>query len=74
MYIFTRAELFVHFAMRHPVLLSSSKAFLLSTPIFLFLPPRFSPMNKSEATWKKATKCNKYIIQMDLNQKILHEN
>ena len=31
-------------------LLSSSRAFLLSTP-----------MENSEATWKKATKCNKHI-------------
>ena len=38
------------------VLFVSSRAFLLSTPTFLFS----TPVEKSEATWKKATKCNKF--------------
>ena len=40
------------------VLFVSSRAFLLSTPTFLL-----STLYKnSEATWKKATKCNKSCI------------
>jgi len=35
----------------------SSRAFLLSTPTFLLS----TPVDNSEATWKKATKCNKHI-------------
>ena len=37
------------------VLFVSSRAFLLSTPTFLLS----TPVKNSEATWKKATKCNK---------------
>ena len=36
-------------------LLSSSRAFSLSTPTFLLS----THVDNSEATWKKATKCNK---------------
>jgi hypothetical protein len=35
----------------------SSRAFSLSTPTFLLS----APVENSEATWKKATKCNKQI-------------
>ena len=41
--------------------------FLSSVPIFCFVPPLFSlstPMDNSEATWKTATKCNKYTMYM----------
>ena len=39
------------------ILLSSSRAFQLSTPTFLLS----TPVDNSEATtWKKATKCNNY--------------
>ena len=37
------------------VLFVSSRAFSLSTPTFLLS----TPLDNSEATWKKATKCNK---------------
>ena len=37
------------------VLFVSSRAFSLSTPTFLLS----TPLENSEATWKKATKCNK---------------
>ena len=40
------------------VLFVSSRAFLSSTPTFLFS----TPMENSEATWKKATKCNKNVL------------
>ena len=40
------------------ILLSSSRAFSLSTPTFLFS----TPVDNSEATWKKATKCNKSTL------------
>ena len=48
-------ELFHCLPLWKTVLFVSSRAFLLSTPIFLFS----TPVEKSEATWKKATKCNK---------------
>ena len=61
------------------ILLSSSRAFSLSTPmenskqcclsaleLFHCLPPLFwclpGPVENSEATWKKATKCDKYFV------------
>ena len=40
------------------ILLSSSRAFSLSTPTFLLS----TPVENSEATWKKATKCNKHFL------------
>ena len=49
------------------ILLSSSRAFLLSTLIFLLSASTFqfsTPMDNSEATWNKATKCNKYTMYM----------
>ena len=48
-------ELFHCLPLWKTVLFVSSRAFLLSTPTFLFS----TPMENSEATWKKATKCNK---------------
>ena len=48
-------ELFHCLPLWKTVLFVSSRAFLLSTPIFLFS----TPVEESEATWKKATKCNK---------------
>ena len=48
-------ELFCCLPLWKTVLFVSSRAFLLSTPTFLL-----STLYKnSEATWKKATKCNK---------------
>ena len=44
------------------VLFVSSRAFSLSTPTFLFS----TPVENSEATWKKAKKCNKAICQQHL--------
>ena len=38
------------------ILLSTSRAFSLSTPTFSLS----IPVDNSEATWKKATKCNKH--------------
>ena len=51
-------ELFHCLPLWKTVLFVSSRAFLLSTPTFLFS----TPVEKSEATWKKATKCNKSIF------------
>ena len=48
-------ELFHCLPLWKTVLFVSSRASLLSTPTFLFS----TPVEKSEATWKKATKCNK---------------
>ena len=48
-------ELFHCLPLWKTVLFVSSRAFLFSTPTFLFS----TPVEKSEATWKKATKCNK---------------
>ena len=62
-------ELFHCLPLWKTVLFVSSRAFLLSTPTFLFS----TPAEKSEATWKKATKCNKHfclfyrVTQKDLN-------
>ena len=39
-----------------------SRAFSLSTPTFLLS----TPVENSEARWKKATKCNKYDIWCDI--------
>ena len=49
--------------MKKNILLSSSRAFSLSTPTFSLSIPTFplsTPVDNSEATWKKATKCNKF--------------
>ena len=51
-------ELFHYLPLWKTVLFVSSRAFLLSTPTFLFS----TPVEKSEATWKKATKCHKYHL------------
>ena len=48
-------ELFHCLPLWKTVLFVSSRAFLLSTPTFLLS----TPVDNSEATWKKATKCNK---------------
>ena len=50
-------ELFHCLPLWKTVLFVSSRAFLLSTPTFLLS----TPVENSEATWKKATKCNKTI-------------
>ena len=51
-------ELFCCLPLWKTVLFVSSRAFLLSTPTFLLS----TPVENSEATWKKATKCNKWIF------------
>ena len=48
-------ELFHCLPLWKTVLFVSSRAFSLSTPTFLLS----TPVDNSEATWKKATKCNK---------------
>ena len=50
-------DVLLHFWVKYEkiILLSSSRAFSLSTPPFLLS----TPVENSEATWKKATKCNK---------------
>ena len=50
-------ELFHCLPLWKTVLFVSSRAFSLSTPTFLLS----TPVENSEATWKKATKCNKNI-------------
>ena len=55
LFCFPALELFRCLPLWKTVLFVSSRAFLLSTPTFLL-----STLYKnSEATWKKATKCNK---------------
>ena len=51
-------ELFHCLPLWKTVLIVSSRAFSLSTPIFSLS----TPVDNSEATWKKATKCNKWIM------------
>ena len=48
-------ELFYCLPLWKTVLFVSSRAFSLSTPTFSLS----TPVENSEATWKKATKCNK---------------
>ena len=48
-------ELFHHLPLWKTVLFVSSRAFSLSTPTFSLS----THVDNSEATWKKATKCNK---------------
>ena len=48
-------ELFCCLPLWKTVLFVSSRAFSLSTPTYLLS----TPVDNSEATWKKATKCNK---------------
>ena len=50
-------ELFHCLPLWKTVLFVSSRAFLLSTPTFLLS----TPVENNEATWKKATKCNKFV-------------
>ena len=50
-------ELFHCLPLWKTVLFVSSRAFSLSTPTFLLS----TPVENSEATWKKATKCNKIV-------------
>ena len=57
LFCFPALELFHCLPLWKTVLFVSSRAFLLSTPPFLFS----TPVEESEATWKKATKCNKTI-------------
>ena len=52
-------ELFHCLPLWKTVLFVSSRAFLLSTPTFLFS----TSVEKSEATWKIATKCNKLLLR-----------
>ena len=51
-------ELFHCLPLWKTVLFVSSRAFSLSTPTFLLS----TPVKNSEATWKKATKCNKNVM------------
>ena len=51
-------ELFHCLPLWKTVLFVNSRAFLLSTPTFLLS----TPVENSEATWKKATKCNKHFF------------
>ena len=61
-------ELFHCLPLWKTVLFVSSRALLLSTPTFLL-----STLYKnSEATWKKATKCNKAIEMLE-NLRYLHK-
>jgi len=58
LFCFPALELFCCLPLWKTVLFVSSRAFLLSTPTFLL-----STLYKnSEATWKKATKCNKILL------------
>ena len=50
-------ELFCCLPLWKTVLFVSSRAFLLSTPTFLFS----TSLTNSEATWKKATKCKNHV-------------
>ena len=59
LFCFPALELFRCLPLWKTVLFVSSRAFLLSTPTFLL-----STLYKnSEATWKKATKCNKQLVR-----------
>ena len=58
-------ELFHCLPLWKTVLFVSSRAFSLSTPTFLLS----TPVENSEATWKKATKCNKSILICSLKKK-----
>jgi hypothetical protein len=49
--------------MKKQILLSSSRAFSLSTPTF----PLSNPVDNSEATWKKVTKCNKQSYESGIS-------
>ena len=53
-------ELFCCLPLWKTVLFVSSRAFSLSTPPFLLS----TPVENSEATWKKATKCNKPLLSL----------
>ena len=60
LFCFPALELFRCLPLWKTVLFVSSRAFLLSTPTFLL-----STLYKnSEATWKKATKCNKCCVKV----------
>ena len=64
-------ELFHCLPLWKTVLFVSSRAFLLSTPTFLFS----TPVENSEATWKKATKCNKLLhCFLKFDKKEIHVN
>ena len=56
-------ELFHCLPLWKTVLFVSSRAFSLSTPTFLLS----TPAENSEATWKKATKCNKVVLMGNPN-------
>ena len=51
-------DLFHSLPLWKTVLFVSSRAFSLSTPTFLLS----TPVEHSEATWKKATKCNNQLL------------
>ena len=63
-------ELFHWLPLWKTVLFVSSRAFSLSTPTFLLS----TPVKNSEATWKKATKCNKKSCQPStyVNDPLVH--
>jgi hypothetical protein len=54
-------ELFHCLPLWKTVLFVSSRAFSLSIPTFSLS----TPVENSEATWKKATKCNKYNFMVE---------
>ena len=60
-------ELFCCLPLWKTELFVSSRAFLLSTPTFLFS----TSLTNSEATWKKATKCNKRKLK---NKQVCNQN
>ena len=60
-------ELFCCLPLWKTVLFVSSRAFSLSTPPVLLS----TPVENSEATWKKATKCNKQFCDRVTNQNLL---
>ena len=63
-------ELFHCLPLWKTVLFVSSRAFSLSTPTFLLS----TPAENSEATWKKATKCNKIIYLNGETKNVFHSN
>ena len=69
LFCFPALELFHCLPLWKTVLFVSSRAFLLSTPTFLLS----TPVENSEATWKKATKCNKlrYLGQVMMYHEIM---
>ena len=68
LFCFPALELFRCLPLWKTALFVSSRAFLLSTPTFLL----FAPMDNSEATRKKTTKCSNLISMLcyDVQKKV----